>query len=52
VRTTVLTPGPDDLAAMGVNLMDPGRRSEVFETSKDTSRAAMLRQLHTAAVVQ
>jgi hypothetical protein len=37
---------------MGVNLMDPGRRAEVFETSKETSRATLLRQLHTAAVVR
>jgi NTE family protein len=32
-----LTPGPEDLAAMGMNMMDPGRRSAVLETSLVTS---------------
>jgi len=36
-RVTVLTPGPDDLAAMGGNLMDPHRRRVVLETSLVTS---------------
>jgi NTE family protein len=48
----VLTPGPDDLAAMGVNLMDPGRRTVVFETSRETSRAALQRQLRTVGGVR
>ena len=38
---TVLAPGPDDLAAMGANMMDPARRLEVLETSLRTSRAAL-----------
>ena len=38
---TVLTPGPEDLAAMGANLMDPARRLEVLETSLRTSEAAL-----------
>jgi len=37
----VLTPGPEDLAVMGVNLMDPRRRRAVFETSMSTSAAAL-----------
>jgi NTE family protein len=41
VRVTVLTPGPEDLAVMGVNLMDPRRRTEVLETSLRTSAAAL-----------
>jgi NTE family protein len=41
VRVTVLTPGPEHLAVMGVNLMDPRRRAEVLETSLRTSAAAM-----------
>jgi NTE family protein len=41
IRVTVLTPGPEDLAVMGVNLMDPRRRRVVRETSLTTS-AAML----------
>jgi NTE family protein len=40
-RVTVLTPGPDDLTAMGANLMDPGRRQRVLETSLVTSAAAL-----------
>jgi NTE family protein len=41
--TTVhlLTPGPEDLAAMGVNLMDAGRRRRVLETSLRTSGPGM-----------
>ncbi|MGE5131900.1 MAG: patatin-like phospholipase family protein [Gemmatimonadota bacterium] len=41
MRVTVLTPGPEDLAAMGVNLMDPRRREQVLETSLRTSPAAL-----------
>jgi NTE family protein len=41
IRVTVLTPGPEDLAAMGVNLMDPRRRTAVLETSLRTSVAAL-----------
>ncbi len=39
IRVTVLTPGPEDLAVMGVNLMDPRRREQVLETSLRTSPA-------------
>ncbi|HEU5033773.1 MAG TPA: patatin-like phospholipase family protein [Mycobacteriales bacterium] len=38
---TVLGPGREDLAAIGVNLMDHRRRLDVFETSLRTSAAAM-----------
>jgi NTE family protein len=41
ITVTVLTPGPEDLAAMGANLMDPRRRRQVFETSLRTSAAAL-----------
>ena len=40
-RVTVLTPGPRDLAAMGVNLMDPRRRQAVLELSFRTSAEAL-----------
>lgn len=40
MRVHVMTPGPEDLAAMGVNLMDPRRRAQVLETSLLTSRFA------------
>ncbi|HEX6871510.1 MAG TPA: patatin-like phospholipase family protein [Micromonosporaceae bacterium] len=36
-RVIVLTPGPADLAAMGINLMDPSRRLHVLETALETS---------------
>jgi NTE family protein len=36
-RVTVLTPGAEDLAAMGANLMDGRRREAVLETSLRTS---------------
>jgi NTE family protein len=40
-RVTVVTPGPEDLVAMGANLMDPARRLRVLETSLRTSRDAL-----------
>lgn len=43
IRVTVLTPGPEDLAVMGVNLMDPRRRQAVLETSLRTSAATLSR---------
>jgi NTE family protein len=44
VKVAVLTPGPEDLAAMGVNLMDPRRRLAVLETSLRTSSSSVLDQ--------
>ncbi|MGO9077746.1 MAG: patatin-like phospholipase family protein [Streptosporangiaceae bacterium] len=41
IAVTVLTPGPEDIAAMGANLMDPRRRAAVLETSLRTSAAAV-----------
>jgi NTE family protein len=41
VTVTVLTPGPEDLDAIGANLMDPGRRHDVFETSLRTSARSL-----------
>jgi len=41
IRVVVLTPGPEDLAAMGVNLMDPRRREPALATSLRTSAAAL-----------
>ncbi len=38
---TMLGPGPDDLEAIGVNLMDPSRRAAVLQTSLSTSAAAL-----------
>ncbi len=44
IKVTMLTPGPEDLAAMGVNLMDPRRRQAVLETALCTSAAALGRE--------
>jgi NTE family protein len=38
IRVHILTPGPEDLAVIGVNLMDPRRRQAVVETALRTSR--------------
>ena len=51
MRVTVLTPGPEDLAVMGVNLMDPRRREQVLETSLRTSPAALAGQAEGQAEV-
>jgi len=42
-RVTVLTPGPRDLAAIGINVMDPRRRQAVLEVSFRTSAEALAR---------
>ena len=41
IRVHVLAPGPADLAAMGVNLMDPRTRGDVL----DTARASVAERL-------
>ena len=38
---TVVTSGPRDLAAMGINLLDPRRREAVLELSLRTSADAL-----------
>lgn len=45
VRVCVVTPEPADLAAMGVNLMNPARRTEVLETAEVTAAAQITRQV-------
>lgn len=40
-RVHILVPGPEDLAAMGANLMSPQKRLTVLETSLRTSTAAL-----------
>jgi NTE family protein len=40
-EVTVVGPGPDDLEAMGANLMDVERRQRVLETSLQTSTRAL-----------
>ena len=41
VRVTVLTPGPEDLAAMGANVMDPRRRRPALDIARHTTAAAL-----------
>lgn len=36
-RVVILCPGPDDLAALGTNLMDPSRRAEVLAVARQTT---------------
>ena len=43
-KVTLLGPGPEDLAAIGANLMDPRRRDQVLETALRTSVAALRRE--------
>jgi NTE family protein len=38
---TMVAPGPDDLAVMGANVMDPDRRDKVLDMSLRTSAAAL-----------
>jgi NTE family protein len=45
VRVCLITPGPEDLSAIGVNLMNPATRTEVLETSRVSSAATLRRQL-------
>ncbi|HEV7208765.1 MAG TPA: patatin-like phospholipase family protein [Mycobacteriales bacterium] len=40
-KVVLLGPGPEDLTAIGANLMDPRRRERVFDTSLRTSAAAL-----------
>lgn len=40
-RAVLLGPGPEDLAVIGANLMNPRRREQVFQTSLRTSAAAL-----------
>jgi len=40
-RVVVVTPGSEDLDAMGRNLMDPSRRRRVLETALRTAPARL-----------
>jgi NTE family protein len=45
-RVTMLAPGPEDLARLGVNLMNPTRRISVLDTALRTTAAAFAQPLH------
>src|SRR5262249_26493510 len=47
-RVTMIGPGPEDLTAIGANLMNPRRRRLVLETSLRTSLDALRRPAGTA----
>lgn len=44
-RVFVVTPEPADLAAIGLNLMNPARRTDVFDTAQVTAAAQLAGQL-------
>jgi NTE family protein len=44
-RVVVVTPGPEDLAVIGANLMNPRRRSEVLQTGMRTAALQIRIQL-------
>jgi NTE family protein len=46
VRVTLLTPGPEDLAAMGANVMDPRRREAALDIARITSAATLAANGH------
>jgi NTE family protein len=48
-RVCLVTPGADDLTVMGVNMMNPGRRTSVFETARVTAAAQLRRELASSA---
>jgi NTE family protein len=48
-RVFILGPGPEDLTAMGANLMDASRRRHVLETSIRTSPTGWARSLELRA---
>ncbi len=43
-----LEPGPEDLRAIGYNMMDPARREQVFETALETTPVALKRAIAAA----
>ncbi|PZS16470.1 MAG: patatin [Pseudonocardiales bacterium] len=49
MRVYLVTPEPADLAVIGLNLMNPARRTEVFETAQGTAAGQLARQLSSSA---
>ncbi len=45
MRVVVVTPGPEDLAVIGTNLMNPRRRTEVLQTGMRTAALQLRSQL-------
>lgn len=50
IEVTVVCPGPEDLEAIGGNVMDAARRAEVFEVSLRTT-AVLFSQIHGGGAV-
>lgn len=45
LRVVRLEPGPEDLQAIGYNMLDPARRLQVFETAQRTAKETVRRAL-------
>jgi len=48
-KVTILCPGPEDLEALGANLMDPSRRVDVLDTARRTVAASLAAEHETDA---
>jgi len=48
-KVTILCPGPEDLEALGANLMDPSRRVDVLDTARRTVAKALAAEHETDA---
>jgi NTE family protein len=48
-RVCVVTPDADDLAVMGVNMMNPARRTDVLESARASAAAQVRRELTSSA---
>jgi NTE family protein len=44
-RVCVITPDADDLTIMGVNMMNPAKRTDVFDSARSTAAAQLRREL-------
>ena len=45
MRVVLLTPVASDLEAMGVNMMDPARRTDVLDSARQTAAAQLRAQV-------
>ena len=51
IRVIRLEPGPEELTAIGFNMMDPARRRQVFDTTVRNSKKAVQRALHPSGAI-
>lgn len=45
LRVGLRTPGSEDLALLGANMMNPGSRTDVLESARDSAAARLRREL-------